>query len=256
MQPYVGVTGFTASKEVSHILGHMPPLTRKLMVGVLANHNVIQAQEDWKMLEEIHQEKPRYPIDPIANLFRSDPRVFNVIHYNAKLFEGLGTQLNAAVRAGGANIHGIQLNACWPPVAELWHATHNSPHIDVILQIGARAMEEMGNDPRRIARRVVNDYGNTISGVLLDASGGRGIVLDVTFLADCLWALEECSLNWKLAPGIAGGLSYETLRVLLPLLERFPDVSIDAEGQLRNEHNRLEGCRVLAYLHVAQSMGL
>lgn len=53
-----------------------------------------------------------------------------------------------------------------------------------------------------------------------------------------LRALEDMDLDIGL--GVAGGLSAETLHLVEPLIEEFPDLSIDAEGRLRDESDKLD----------------
>ena len=39
---------------------------------------------------------------------------------------------------------------------------------------------------------------------------------------------------------VAGGLGPRTLHLIEPIIEEFPDISIDAQGQLRPSHNALD----------------
>ena len=54
--------------------------------------------------------------------------------------------------------------------------------------------------------------------------------------------------------GIAGGLSADTLPHIAGLLQEIPDLSIDAEGQLRDENDHLDVNKAVRYVLAASRM--
>lgn len=100
----------------------------------------------------------------------------------------------------------------------------------ILLQAHAPAMTELGpaGVPRRLGR-----YAAAVDYVLFDSSHGTGKRLNVDALADFLDAAYSSSNLDHAGFAIAGGLNGDIVREELPaLLERYPDVSWDAEGQL------------------------
>jgi hypothetical protein len=46
--------------------------------------------------------------------------------------------------------------------------------------------------------------------------------------------------GWNIGLGVAGGLGPDSLNLVEPLIAKFPNLSIDAEGRLRNNQNDLD----------------
>ena len=53
---------------------------------------------------------------------------------------------------------------------------------------------------------------------------------------------------------IAGGLFAGTLPMIEPIIAEFPDLCIDAEGRLRDEHDNLDSSKAKAYAQKALEM--
>jgi phosphoribosylanthranilate isomerase len=100
----------------------------------------------------------------------------------------------------------------------------------VILQAHGEAMSELG--PEGIARQL-GRYAHALDYILFDASHGRGVRMDTEKLVPFLDASYSNGSLQNVGIGIAGGLNAEVVRNDLPVvIELFPDVSWDAEGQL------------------------
>ncbi|MDI6734376.1 MAG: hypothetical protein QMD50_02710 [Patescibacteria group bacterium] len=53
---------------------------------------------------------------------------------------------------------------------------------------------------------------------------------------------------------VAGGLQAKNLDLLKPLIKEFPELSIDAEGKLRDEKDKLDFIAVKKYLEKAKEI--
>ncbi len=232
--PYVGITGFMAKEEAGAVLQVWPEnARRKLMIGVLVS---------WKTLNNLTNKWPsRYPkIEAVAEIFPDDPRALNLVHYNTKNNMSPCDELTVISGAAGNSFDGFQLNIAWPDRAELASFRAMNPNIFIVLQIGSRAFEGVGDSPSRLAQ-AVNFYAEIIDHVLLDQSGGVGRPMDIELLRPYLEEISEKS-EGKIGLGIAGGMSAVFSQFedqLSALVQDFPDISVDAEGKLRDKDDNL-----------------
>jgi len=229
--PYIGVTGFTSQSEVVSVLGSVPKdADRLLMVGVLASQKTLRGQKNkWPN---------RYPeVGFISEIFVRNRWVLNLIHYNTKEPESLTEQLIEMTRLGGQNLEGFQLNLAWPSRDAIlaYHKVCGGKFI--VLQIGGKAFEMVNHSPKELAEKV-SLYEHVVDYVLLDPSGGYGVPFDTEKARTYLDALRGYNLDLGL--GVAGGLSPTTLNLIEPLISDFPDLSIDAEGRLRDSGDNLD----------------
>ena len=188
--------------------------------------------------------------DSIASIFSDDPRCLNLVHYRPRAGSTLPDALVRAVELGGPNCHGLQINATrgepWPdPTALEEFRKRCNPH-RVVLQVGREAMESAAHNPAEIARRCA-DYAGVVTDVLVDASEGLGISLNaassISYLDAIAWDAPELGLV------VAGGLCADNAEQLLgPLVPHWTHVSVDAEGRLRDESDRLVSAAAAAYV--------
>jgi len=235
MIPYIGITGFMSATEVSKalqlfVLGGK----RSLMVGVLASHKSLRNIP----MKPIRARQTPNPAD-LPQIFPEDGRTINLVHYGAHRGqeESLLEDMFKIHQLAGRNLHGLQLNAVWPPtwmLIEYRKSVGASP--DIVLQVGAEAMAQCENNPKIIADKLQN-YLGLINYILIDASGGLGKPLDTEKSRNIL--SEITSRSWKLGLGVAGGLGPDTLDLIAPLVQEFPNLNIDAQGKLRDEANNL-----------------
>lgn len=238
-QPYIGVTGFTAPTEVDEVLAAVPHGSpRLLMVGVLASRRSLRGEPSKKY-------PGRYPPrEQIAKIFPEDRRALNLVHYHAPGATGLAAELEGLRAIGGPRLHGVQLNIAWPDP----DALHALDGLRIVLQLSRQAMDACAKNPAAIAGRVA-DYGDRIHDVLIDPSGGTGGkdgAFDAGFAANLATAIRN--LRPDLGIGVAGGLHAKNLTAIHPLLPTVPDVSIDAEGGLRDGWDRLVLTATKAYV--------
>jgi hypothetical protein len=255
--PYIGITGFMEPQEVTTALALFHACDhpgsglngRQLMVGALASGKTLRGEKNkWPN---------RYPVigddnDPFEDLFVPDRRALNLIHFSTDDAETLPEQIAQLVALGGKYLDGFQLNMRWPDPLLL--ARSIPLGYRTVLQLGAAALAEEGNDPVRVAKRITAYVGgsNGVSDVLIDASGGKGIPLDLETVTAYVEAIAHHDARlMSLGIGIAGGLSASTLPQLKSLLKKHPFLSIDAEGKLRDANDDLDPARVTAYIHQA-----
>lgn len=225
-QPYIGVTGFTKKEEVEAILAARPCRMRRydLMVGVLASSKTLAGEKNSFPV--------RFPkVEDIPNIFVDDDEAVNIIHYATKQPENFSEQLFRLVEIAGENLNGFQLNMRWPDPRQIEAFRRRFDAMRIVLQVGAGALAEVEHNPAKLVERVL-DYKELIEQILLDPSGGKGIALDVKEMHGYLNALQYSSLIQNIV--IAGGLGPDSLLPIQPLVAEFSDLSIDAEGKLRD----------------------
>jgi hypothetical protein len=113
------------------------------------------------------------------------------------------------------------------------------------------ALESVSYDPCELVIGL-KQYEGLIQYAILDGSCGLGKPLDTDFCLACLERVEEAGL--EIGMGVAGGLSPETLHLVAPIIERFPETSIDAEGKLRGMEDHLDLARAEAYVRGALAL--
>ncbi|MBI4437708.1 hypothetical protein HY631_02035 [Candidatus Uhrbacteria bacterium] len=242
--PYIGVTGFVSREEVDAAVSTLDALPawsdRRLMVGVLVNS---------KTLRGVRHARPfRYPlIERVAGLFHPHRRAVNLIHYATDDPQALSVQLEELVYRGGKHLDGFQLNQCWPDPRTI----RLPKGLRVVLQIGSHALSEVQKDPDLLSQRL-SEYSGVVTDVLIDDSGGRGIPMDARLANDYVRAifLEHPQLGI----GVAGGLCAQSLRSLQALVNRFPTLSVDAEGRLRTPEDHLDLEEMRRYIVVADKL--
>ncbi len=237
LRPYIGITDFTSFEQVQAMLKifqmHRTYRSKRLLhVGVMMSYKTLHGLDTkWSKA---------FPAkEHIASIFASK-NVYNCLHYADydRCDPEVWRSLARAITFGGTNIHAIQLDMPWPDPGQVAHGVHTSrKKVEVILQVGEKALDAAGND-RDLVVRKLEDYEGIIHRVLLDKSGGKGKGMDAPFLLPFAQAIQERF------PGIglvaAGGLGPGKVDLVGPLAKEFPDISIDAQGKLRPSGNSLD----------------
>lgn len=247
---YIGVTGFTNRLQVLEALSVFPHHSEvSLMVGVLAS---------WKSLRNVPLKPQWQKQNPtqlrFGRIFLQDDRVENLIHYSCdeEHVETLFEDLVIAHDLAGPHVHGFQLNMAWPdPKVISRFLTRYELNATFVLQIGTKALAMADNSPSRVIERLI-PYEGLIDAILLDTSGGRGIPFDPRVARGYLEAFDTYGLDFDL--GVAGGLGPETLHLVEPLLLDFPELNIDAQGQLRTAEFDLDLEATKLYLQRALAL--
>jgi len=234
--PYIGITDFTSFEQVTQMYevfsSQKSNSKRILHVGVMMSYKTLNnIATKWS--------KAFPPKETIANIFHpNNNNVYYCLHYadydhNTKFID-----LASGLEYAGQFVSAIQLDMTWPDpdiIANGIHASHKQ--VEVILQVGKKALEEASYDPTEIVYRLRN-YDGLIHRVLLDKSMGRGLGMDANVLIPFAQAIREKFPLLGIV--VAGGLGPKTIQLVAPLAEMFPDLSIDAQGQLRPSGNALD----------------
>lgn len=240
-RPYVGITGFMTDSEVVKVLGAMPDMGHALMVGVLVSEKTLNGMPN--------KHPNRYPrIQDVHNIFVDDPRVLNLVHYHTKSVEGLGQQLEVLVERCGPRLHGFQLNLAEPPLDALQAFKRQHPGLRLVVQANHHMFRTAEYSPQRLAKKAAS-YVGIAEYLLFDLSGGSGMLCSCDLLYNFVVTMKQAKIPLNL--GIAGGLGVYTLHTVKQLLRQNPDLSIDAEGRLRNADDRLDMSSAIEYLQRA-----
>ena len=248
--PYIGITGFTTPDEIAAVLKTLPASpSRLLMCGALLSNALLSGDASDAPNRCPHP-------DEIAGIFSDDPRCLNLVHYRPQPGANLADALTRASEVGGPNCHGVQINATrgvpWPDPADLIAYRNRAQPRRIVLQVGREAMASVDGDPVKLAQRCA-PYAGIVTDALVDASEGLGRPLDATLSARYLEAVADAAPDLSLV--VAGGLCADNIRELLsPLLTRWANVSIDAEGRLRDADDVLDVEGATTYLTAAFEM--
>lgn len=233
--PYIGITDFTNISQVLEMLRifnryREPGLNRRLHVGVMMSQKTLLGlPTKWA------DAMPRK--ETIADIFGSQ-KAMNCLHYADYEAVDVVKNLTAAIKWGGDGMTALQLDMCWPDPDMVAEAVLQSGQsLEVILQVGKRALEEEGNDPEKVVRRI-EKYAHLVEYVLLDKSSGKGLGMDAEGLRPFIRIVDRHLPHVGVT--VAGGLGPTSMQLVEPLLEEFPNLNIDAQGKLRQSGNALD----------------
>lgn len=237
LKPYIGITDFMTYDQVLRM--HRVYLEyrkagseRQLHVGVMMSCKTLRGLPS--------RFTKAFPLKgEIKSIFgRPLEGAYHCLHYAD--YSDL-TDFNDVVLAlqfAGPYASAIQFDMPWPNLGIVANplAVHHY-HIEVILQIGQMALSLEGFDPNKVVRRLA-EYQGHIDRVLLDQSMGKGEPMKADVLLPYLRAIRKAYPHLGLV--VAGGLGPNSLDLVRPILDEFPDVSIDAQGKLRPSTNSLD----------------
>ena len=233
--PYIGITDFITFDHVQNMVRVFEEnlgvgQKRRLHVGVMMSYKTLHNLETKWSVAFPAKEK-------ISDIF-SSKETMNCLHYADYDEIDVTESIIQAISFGGDGINALQLDMIWPNPKHVFEAIENSQkELEVILQVGKNAIEQANNDPQEIVKRI-KDYDGIISHVLLDKSMGRGLGMDALGLIPFVEAIKKEFPNLGIV--VAGGLGPDTIDLVKPLSEKFPDISIDAQGKLRPSGNALD----------------
>lgn len=160
------------------------------------------------------------------------------LHYYAKREEDLWEQLLDATKLARGRLHLLQLNAGFWPLPEalrIWFLEYGSG-TRLCLQIGPKLQPQYSSRVEPVLVDLLRPYvrlaeEGILTDFLLDPSGGTGKPIDLTV------ARVHVKVIRKMMPGVgiglAGGLGPGSIERLAPLIDEFPDLSIDMESKVR-----------------------
>jgi hypothetical protein len=233
---YIGITDFMRFEQIERMLAvykanRQTDSKRLLHVGVMMSYKTLYGiKSKWT--------RAFPPNESIAEIFSSN-ETMNCLHFaDYDNMPDLSVSLISAIKFCGCGINALQLDMVWPDPYQIEKAIRSiNKEIDIILQVGKNAFEEANNDPEEIIDRVKR-YLGIIDYMLLDKSMGRGVGMDANSLIPFIQALKkECP---ELGIAVAGGLGPHTMHLAEPIINIYPDISIDAQGRLRPSGNALD----------------
>ncbi len=232
-----------SSDEVDELLTGFEgiALDAKVMVGVLISDTTLGGKQNKHPYSFPKREN-------IAAIFSSHNIVLNLLHYNTHDITNLASQLIEAMKWGGPNCQGFQLNIAWPNPDELVEFRKHYPNVVIVLQIGKPAFEELNGDIGRLAQKLSIEYKELIDYVLFDMSGGVGVPLDIDLCQSYVSHLINLNLHEWFGIGVAGGLCSDNVTNLASLFSIYPKLCIDAQGKLRDDQGRLDLVEAYEYL--------
>lgn len=238
-QPYIGVSGVTNTRQQQELLDQFNKVGldehRLLALGVKATHKTqFLDQEnkygnDWYPIgEEAFTEalEPQSHSLHVAQAFL-DPEYVSDSTYRNEFVERIR-------RRGAKWLDAIQFDML------PWHTDESLlPFVEkvkyetglkILLQAHNESMQMLG--PDKIVRRL-GRYAHALDYVLFDASHGTGVRLETDCLRPFLEASYASDVLQTLGVSVAGGLNSTVVREdLVELVQDYPDLSWDAEGQL------------------------
>ncbi len=248
---YIGVTGLMTAEQVRQVASAIPTmgwrLDRPLMLGILMSSKTANGIPN-KYPKRYPRLKDVFKItDPVDGGTRWNAPLLPIIHYATDDHATVALQILGLKKCLDweyeetvhTHVSGFQINTPWPDLRlfhELGFESHFGKNFRIVLQVGRAALKQaaMGRgscQPDELVT-MLRPYVGAVSDILLDPSGGMGMPVDPAQASDYLDAIKAAGLRFGL--GVAGGLDAQSLDQLAPLLERHPDVSIDAEGRLRD----------------------
>ena len=233
--PYIGITDFTSAEQVRNMLSvfsaNMSGTTdRKLMVGVMMSYKTLNGlPTKWSSAFP--------PNDKVSNIFLRRSILFNTLHYAD--YDGIDVieNLLRATSLAGSNLHAVQLDMVWPEPDAIKEYRYHYPQFKVVIQVNKVALEQIENNPKLLTKKL-KGYGDSIDYALLDKSMGRGLGMDEKVLRPFVQELVEYMP--ELGVAVAGGLGPNTIHLVEELARDYPQISIDAQGQLRPSGSTLD----------------
>lgn len=236
--PYIGITDFMTGEQARAMLkvmevcqaGKQRP--RKLMVGVMMSYKTLNGlPTKW--------EKAFPKSAEIPSIFFEHPLAFNTLHY-ADYDESTTTSdiLSMMRICLDGSLHAVQLDMPWPQWQLLEVIKRTSDwQVKTVLQIGKTSLEQCNNTPSEVCWQI-DRYGCLIDYVLIDKSMEQGKGMAAAFLLPFVRAIAEEFPRLGIA--VAGGLGPTTMHLVEPIVQEFPGISIDAQGQLRSSGSALD----------------
>lgn len=255
--PYTGIAGFASAAEVRAVAADAPTLSafgtpqyghRKLAIGVLVSDRTFRGlppktfPERYPAIGDVrsiidaacepHVHRAPWQPETEGEAFDLKRRCLRLIHYHGPS-EGLCARLDALCELAGPNLDGFQLNIAWPAAEEMRAWIQDHPAMRLVLQISNRMYANLAQMPSRLVDAIAKEYLPWCTDLLFDLSGGDGRRLDLERSEEALAALHA-AFGERLGIGLAGGLDRQSVHDLGPFFDRWPDLSIDAEGRIRD----------------------
>lgn len=233
-KPYVGITGPTTIEEVSSLIeefstaGYFMHSPHIPMLGYLISHKTLRGQPTANRRYPLAQDLPKL-------IEAAQGQALTMVHYNTKEHSTLASQVGEifSVLYAANKCKALQLNVVWPEISQVKLIKNIFPEMQIVFQASHKAMED--KTPPEIAAGI-NAYGDSISYVLIDPSGGKGQEFDLEHSLSVYREIREKSP--ELTVGFAGGFTGENVEARVKEIisqTGQDDFCIDAEGGLRDK---------------------
>ena len=232
-KPYIGITDFASEKQVRKLADHLARLQRgmpaeiqrTLMVGIMMKYETLHdLPTSWA--------GKWVPKERLPEVFIDYPGIYNTLHYADYKNQTTFADLEMAVRYAGPHLHAVQLDMTWPGITLVSLLRETFPDIDIVLQVGTRALrksESKQHTPTELVS-LLRPYEDFIEFVLLDESSGTGRDMDPLAL---MWYLDNIVDELDVRVAAAGGIGPWSTEHVASLLHWHPYLSVDAQGRLR-----------------------
>ncbi len=241
-KPYISITGITNAHEARSVAKTMHNHTRRTQIPHMGAFGVLVNESSFAGYTSLNLRCPRMGL--IARIFEIalviNPNIFTVIHYACKNPETLSGSVRKIVTLPGlyynAEENGlcdaIQLNggSQQVPVNELAKIKNEFPGLHIIYQV---PNSDLCMSTTSVLKSI-DERAEFIDYVLFDASGGRGVPMDMGLMTFYGMALRDRA---KTAFGFAGGLNENTVADRIyefSIKLGHSDFSIDVERGVRN----------------------
>lgn len=242
-KPYIGISGVINTDQQYYLMDQFiwqgldePPCDRRIALGVKAVHKTQFLDIENKYGTEwypVGEEAFAGALDDggiaalrVAQTYLDADHVYDG-EYRKKFIDRIR-------RRGKAWLNAIQFDMLpWHEDTSLLpfvEQVKNETGLTVLLQAHGESMRQLG--PDKIVREL-GRYAHALDYVLFDASHGKGVRMNADALKPFLHAGYNSDELAHTGFSVAGGLNAEVVRQDLPdLLQDYPDISWDAEGQL------------------------
>lgn len=227
--PYIGVTDFTSYDQVLQAVACIPDTVyRRLHVGLMMSYKTfhgIPTETGW--------EKIWLRGDALRAIFQSHQKIFNVLHWAdyEQPCKTVSDDLIKACKEAGQHLQGLQLDMIWPQAQLIRDVKRELPNLEIILQLGKIALCEMEDAGDLLVDKLI-PYLNSVDYFLIDWGMGKGEPMDTRMVQEYLANARTLLPDTKLV--VAGGLGPTSYMVLHDFVRLYPQLSCDAQGQLRS----------------------
>lgn len=262
-EPFYGFSGLNEQKHLQGVLNHILDKSQRRMMFRL-NMNSVSLRglhvEDYKNIIGLGQVRGIFSGVP-EELF-DDPNFFPVVNFTSDGPNTIDAELlhvDRLVHMPGDSevgilsrfIKGFQITEALPsPENLLWfQERHLWPRpFEMILQLGKLAMRLSDHDPEKLAK-LVQTYEKVINYVILDTSSQKMGELCARWAKPFIRELNDACPNLGIC--VAGRLGPKSMKLVAPLLEDFPEISVLAETELKDKYVNFDINKAIFYFNSA-----
>ena len=173
-----------------------------------------------------------------------------MLHYNSSTEKGYGKELEQLLEICNPKMDctRIQVNN-WKrlkPWQELYHTKEYHPRLEICLQVPPNKLDI----PREKVVDALKEYSHVIDSIIIDDSRGKGEKLNVddvmAFYKEVIYKMGRVGI--VITGGLNGDAVREDVRKIVDAVGN--DISVDAEGGLRDKVGEKRGEDVLNYYRV------